>query len=69
LRLRAGLDQPSAGELLAGAAPLAEAREETRLMFQDARLLPWKKVIDNVGLALSGNWRPRALDALEAGGL
>ena len=69
LRLLAGLDQPSAGELLAGAAPLAEAREETRLMFQDARLLPWKKVIDNVGLGLSGNWRPRALDALEAVGL
>lgn len=43
LRLLAGLDKPSAGELLAGAAPLAEAREETCLMFQDARLLPWKK--------------------------
>lgn len=43
LRLLAGLDQPTAGQLLAGAAPLEEAREETRLMFQDARLLPWKK--------------------------
>ncbi|ORE28015.1 ATP-binding cassette domain-containing protein, partial [Pseudomonas aeruginosa] len=29
---------------------LAEAREDTRLMFQDSRLLPWKRVIDNVGL-------------------
>ncbi|WP_165678357.1 aliphatic sulfonates ABC transporter ATP-binding protein [Metapseudomonas otitidis] len=69
LRLLAGLDQPSQGELLAGSAPLAEAREDTRLMFQDARLLPWKRVIDNVGLGLSGNWRPKALDALEAVGL
>ena len=69
LRLLAGLDQPTAGQLLAGAAPLDEAREETRLMFQDARLLPWKKVIDNVGLGLSGDWRSRALDALEAVGL
>ncbi|AGZ37652.1 aliphatic sulfonates ABC transporter ATP-binding protein [Pseudomonas sp. SWI6] len=69
LRLLAGLDKPTAGELLAGAAPLAEAREETRLMFQDARLLPWKKVIDNVGLGLSGDWRTKALDALEAVGL
>ncbi|WP_286915635.1 MULTISPECIES: aliphatic sulfonates ABC transporter ATP-binding protein [unclassified Pseudomonas] len=69
LRLLAGLDQPSAGELLAGPAPLADAREDTRLMFQDARLLPWKKVIDNVGLGLRGHWRQRALDALEAVGL
>ncbi|ANY90506.1 MULTISPECIES: aliphatic sulfonates ABC transporter ATP-binding protein [Pseudomonas] len=69
LRLLAGLDQPSGGQLLAGAAPLAHAREETRLMFQDARLLPWKKVIDNVGLGLSGHWRADALQALEAVGL
>lgn len=69
LRLLAGLDQATAGQLLAGAAPLEEAREETRLMFQDARLLPWKKVIDNVGLGLSGDWRQRALEALEAVGL
>lgn len=69
LRLLAGLDQPSAGQLLAGAASLDQAREETRLMFQDARLLPWKKVIDNVGLGLSGNWRADALQALEAVGL
>lgn len=69
LRLLAGLDQPTDGELLAGAAPLSQAREETRLMFQDARLLPWKKVIDNVGLVLHGGWRQRALDALESVGL
>ncbi len=54
---RAG-SQPTHGELLAGNAPLAEAREDTRLMFQDARLLPWKRVIDNVGLGLKGrDWR------------
>ena len=52
LRLLAGLDKASSGELLAGAAPLNEAIEDTRLMFQEARLLPWKKVIDNVGLGL-----------------
>ena len=66
LRLLAGLETPSAGELLAGQAPLAAAREETRLMFQDARLLPWKRVIDNVGLGLRGDWRTAALEALEA---
>ncbi|TBU99785.1 aliphatic sulfonates ABC transporter ATP-binding protein [Stutzerimonas kirkiae] len=69
LRLLAGLDQPTSGRLLGGAAALSEVREDTRLMFQDSRLLPWKKVIDNVGLGLSGNWRPRALQALESVGL
>ncbi|MGL5997642.1 MAG: aliphatic sulfonates ABC transporter ATP-binding protein [Pseudomonas proteolytica] len=69
LRLLAGLDSVSSGELLAGSAPLSEAREDTRLMFQEARLLPWKKIIDNVGLGLKGNWRPQALEALEAVGL
>ncbi|UVE18011.1 aliphatic sulfonates ABC transporter ATP-binding protein [Pseudomonas sp. LS44] len=69
LRLLAGLDQPSDGALLAGNGPLAAAREDIRLMFQDARLLPWKRVIDNVGLGLSGDWRAKAREALEAVGL
>lgn len=69
LRLLAGLDQPSRGELLAGSAALAEAREDTRLMFQDSRLLPWKRVIDNVGLGLRGDWRAKARQALRAVGL
>lgn len=69
LRLLAGLDQPSRGALLAGNGPLANARDDTRLMFQDARLLPWKRVIDNVGLGLSGDWRPKAREALAAVGL
>ena len=69
LRLLAGLEKPSAGELLAGNGPLAASQQETRLMFQDARLLPWKSVIDNVGLGLQGKWRERALAALAAVGL
>ncbi len=70
LRLLAGLEHASHGELLAGSAPLSAAREDTRLMFQDARLLPWKSVIDNVGLGLRGkSWRQAALEALEAVGL
>ncbi|MEB2870752.1 aliphatic sulfonates ABC transporter ATP-binding protein [Pseudomonas rhizosphaerae] len=69
LRLLAALDQPTSGQLLAGTGPLSDARNDTRLMFQEARLLPWKRVIDNVGLGLSGNWREQALQALEAVGL
>ncbi|EOW6846666.1 aliphatic sulfonates ABC transporter ATP-binding protein [Cronobacter sakazakii] len=69
LRLLAGLETPDGGELRAGNAPLADAREDTRMMFQDARLLPWKKVLDNVGLGLRGDWRPAARRALEEVGL
>ncbi|MDU4004690.1 aliphatic sulfonates ABC transporter ATP-binding protein [Pluralibacter gergoviae] len=69
LRLLAGLEKPNAGELLAGNGPLTASQQETRLMFQDARLLPWKSVIDNVGLGLQGKWRDRALEALAAVGL
>lgn len=69
LRLVAGLDRASGGALLGQDVPLAEHREDTRLMFQDARLLPWKRIIDNVGLGLKGDWKPRALEALAAVGL
>ena len=69
LRLLAGLDQPSRGEVRSAGVRLAEYRDEVRLMFQDARLLPWKRVIDNVGLGLSGDWRPRAQQALAEVGL
>ncbi|EJG9786138.1 aliphatic sulfonates ABC transporter ATP-binding protein [Klebsiella pneumoniae] len=69
LRLLAGLEKPNAGELLAGATPLAAIQDDTRMMFQDARLLPWKTVIDNVGLGLKGVWRDAALQALASVGL
>ncbi len=69
LRLLAGLETASGGTLQSGNAPLSHAKEDTRLMFQDARLLPWKKVIDNVGLGLRGTWRDDALQALATVGL
>ncbi|MBJ7222177.1 MULTISPECIES: aliphatic sulfonates ABC transporter ATP-binding protein [unclassified Brenneria] len=69
LRLLAGLESASGGALLTGNMPLGSASDSTRLMFQDARLLPWKKVIDNVGLGLRGNWRAQAQQALASVGL
>lgn len=69
LRLLAGLESPNGGELLAGTTPLAELQEDTRMMFQEARLLPWKTVIDNVGLGLKGEWRSAAARALASVGL
>lgn len=69
LRLLAGLDKPSSGRLDSGEARLDAVRDSTRLMFQEPRLLPWKTVIENVGLGLKGDWRPKALEALKAVGL
>lgn len=69
LRLLAGLEKPQRGEILAGTTPLAHIQDDTRMMFQDARLLPWKSVIDNVGLGLKGDWRDAARQSLAAVGL
>ncbi|MCU6251718.1 aliphatic sulfonates ABC transporter ATP-binding protein [Enterobacter cloacae] len=69
LRLLAGLEAPNGGEILAGTTPLANIQDDTRMMFQDARLLPWKTVMDNVGLGLKGHWREEARQALVAVGL
>src|SRR5262245_4079175 len=53
LRLLAGLEQTDAGAVgLQDGTPLAARRDDIRIMFQDARLLPWKRVIDNVALGL-----------------
>jgi sulfonate transport system ATP-binding protein len=65
LRLVAGLDAATAGELHIDGRAAAGLREETRIMFQDARLLPWRRVQDNVttpGCCCStnrwGRWTP-----------
>jgi sulfonate transport system ATP-binding protein len=64
LRLIAGLDTATGGLVEAGTA------DERRLMFQDARLLPWKRVVDNVALGLRGrDVRDRATEALAQVGL
>lgn len=69
LRLLAGLEAPNSGDILAGTTPLATIQDDTRMMFQDARLLPWKTVMDNVGLGLKGSWWEDARQALAAVGL
>jgi len=69
LRLIAGLDAPSAGVIELGGRPVAGRADEARLLFQDARLLPWRRVLDNVGIGLSGGWRPEAYETLRAVGL
>ena len=74
LRLLAGLDDADAGGITFDGATRAQDlrghRSDTRIMFQEARLLPWKSVVDNVALGLAAkDGRQRALDALAQVGL
>jgi len=70
LRMLAQLEAPDAGQLQADGHPLAQHREDIRIMFQDARLLPWKTVVDNIALGLAGaDAKARALEALAQVGL
>ncbi|MGH8778754.1 ATP-binding cassette domain-containing protein [Paraburkholderia sp.] len=67
LRLVAGLETTSAGKLEkrgTDGAPL-----DTRIMFQDARLLPWKTVLQNVMLGLGRGARDDARAVLAEVGL
>lgn len=61
LRLVAGLEQASAGQVRLDGQPLIGLSQTTRIMFQEARLLPWKRVIDNVALARALVHQPRLL--------
>lgn len=72
LRLVAGLEEASAGQLLIDAGDAHEQRRQnrdTRIMFQDARLLPWKRVLDNVILGLPDSARERGRKVLAQVGL
>jgi sulfonate transport system ATP-binding protein len=73
LRILAGLDQPTSGELAFGDGRL-DAEVAPRLMFQEPRLLPWARVVDNVAVGLgrdrdATDGRLRVASALAAVGL
>jgi sulfonate transport system ATP-binding protein len=65
LRAIAGLEKPDGGEVRIGGGGRAP---QVRLMFQDARLLPWKSVLHNVALGLAYGLH-RASAALHSVGL
>lgn len=70
LRLIAGLERPDGGEVLMDGAAAGAPHGALRILFQDGRLLPWKRVIDNVALGLAGDDAgARAAAALESVGL
>jgi len=69
LRLVAGLEGATEGSLRVDAKEVNGLSGDTRIMFQDARLLPWRRVIDNVALGLPKDKRPAAEAVLAQVGL
>ncbi len=69
LRLAAGLEEPTSGDITFNGIPIKEAKPNITMMYQDSRLLPWKSVLNNVGLGLKGNWKEKAEKTLEHVGL
>lgn len=70
LRLVAELESPSRGRIELDGEPSARHRDDVRIMFQEARLLPWKRVADNIALGLEAADAPaRAQAALAQVGL
>lgn len=69
LRLLAGLEAPSQGTVLIEGQALQGLNPQARVMFQDSRLLPWRRVLDNVALGLGRQGRSRGHWALQQVGL
>ncbi|WP_225783212.1 ATP-binding cassette domain-containing protein [Xenophilus sp. Marseille-Q4582] len=69
LRLVAGLEAASDGALYTDGHRVDGLHGDTRIMFQEARLLPWRRVLDNVTLGLAAESRPRGREVLAQVGL
>lgn len=52
LRIIAGLEQIQSGNIFVKEEKLNGRNGMVKMMFQDGRLLPWKKVYENIGLGL-----------------
>ncbi len=57
LRAIAGLDTPTQGRVVLNDTPITAPHEKIGIIFQEPRLLPWLRVVDNVGFGLED--RPR----------
>lgn len=69
MRLLVGLDRPDAGAIAIGGNAVNGLQSAVRLLFQDPRLLPWKRVLQNVGIAKGPDWKAHARSALADVGL
>jgi sulfonate transport system ATP-binding protein len=69
LRLLGGLDEPTQGQIYQNGDVLQGLNRDARVMFQDSRLLPWRRVLDNVSLGLKHQAQQQGQWALEQVGL
>lgn len=69
LRLVAGLETPTGGNVFVEEEEVKEYNPETRVLFQESRLLPWKSVLDNVRICAVNKDKQLAIKELKAVGL
>jgi len=76
LRAIGGLLTPTSGQVLVNGSPVTGPRpRDISFVFQDLALFPWRSALRNVEVALQfagvprGEWRERAMGALDAVGL
>lgn len=64
LRILAGLEARSSGTVSIGGRPITGPRDDVAVVFQQATLLPWYTVLDNVVLPakLKGDRSPESID-------
>ncbi|MCI1593586.1 MAG: ATP-binding cassette domain-containing protein [Heyndrickxia oleronia] len=67
LRHIVGLEEATSGEVRQNGRTIKGVNHQARIMFQEARLLPWKSVLENVGVGvgLQKGWEQRAIWALK----
>jgi NitT/TauT family transport system ATP-binding protein len=59
LRILAGLKMPTHGSVTMDAQPIVEPSPRIAIMFQDANLMPWRTVVQNIALPLEIAGHPR----------
>ena len=67
IRVLAGLLPPTRGDAALDGEPIRQPSRRVALMFQDANLMPWRTVIDNIALPLelAGTGKPERHDAAQ----
>jgi len=69
LRLISGLEEATQGGVYLDENKIQGINLDTRFIFQEARLLPWRKIIDNVRIGAENKDKDIALKALKDVGL